>query len=203
MTIGKKLYLGFGAILAIMLVLFVINLFTVRREYAARSNVAVTLSNVQIIETVRFRMMENRLFLGNYLLSGDLRDEDKTNKGFTDLAGLLKESENKVRDQNLRSALSSVEDKELSWFENVAKQMSAKRHQVDAGDATVSDLQIYYLQHDPASWVNKSSGVLDDAGRAVRKALDDSNASASAATSWSTSVTIIGTLLTILLGGLI
>jgi methyl-accepting chemotaxis protein len=203
MTIGKKLYLGFGAILAIMLVLFVINLFTVRREYAARSNVAVTLSNVQIIETVRFRMMENRLFLGNYLLSGDLRDEDKTNKGFTDLAGLLKESENKVSDQNLRSALSSVEDNELSWFENFAKQMIAKRHQVDAGDATVSDLQIYYLQHDPASWVNKSSGVLDDADRAVRKALDDSNASASAATSWSTSVTIIGTLLTILLGGLI
>jgi len=203
MTIGKKLYLGFGAILAIMLVLFVINLFTVRREYAARSSVAVTLANVQIIETVRFRMMENRLFLGNYLLSGDLRDEDKTNKGFTDLAGLLKESENKVSDQSLRSALSSVEENELSWFENFAKQMIAKRHQVDAGDATVSDLQIYYLQHDPASWVNKSSGVLDDADRAVRKALDDSNASASAATSWSTSVTIIGTLLTILLGGCI
>jgi methyl-accepting chemotaxis protein len=203
MTIGKKLYLGFGAILAIMLVLFVINLFTVRREYAARSNVAVTLSNVQIIETVRFRMMENRLFLGNYLLSGDLRDEDKTNKGFTDLATMLKESESRVSDQNLRSALSSVEENEQSWFENFAKQMIAKRHQVDAGDATVSDLQIYYLQHDPASWVNKSSGVLDDADRAVRKALDDSNASASAATSWSTSVTIIGTFLTILLGGCI
>ena len=41
--------------------------------------------------------------------------------------------------------------------------MIAKRHQVDAGDATVSDLQIYYLQHDPASWVNKSTAVLDDA----------------------------------------
>ena len=41
--------------------------------------------------------------------------------------------------------------------------MMAKRHQVDAGDATVSDLQIYYLQHDPASWINKSSAVLDEA----------------------------------------
>jgi methyl-accepting chemotaxis protein len=203
MTIGKKLYLGFGAILAIMLVLFVINLFTVRREYAARSNVAVTLSNVQIIETVRFRMMENRLFLGNYLLSGDLRDEDKTNKGFNDLSTMLKESQSRVSDQNLRSALSSVDENEQSWFENFAKQMIAKRHQVDAGDATVSDLQIFYLQHDPASWINKSSGVLDEADRDVRKALDDSNASASAATSWSTSVTIIGTLLTILLGGCI
>ena len=32
MTIGRKLYWGFGAILAIMLVLFVINIFTVRRS---------------------------------------------------------------------------------------------------------------------------------------------------------------------------
>ena len=39
MTIGKKLYLGFGAILAIMLVLFVINIITVRREYSAQDTV--------------------------------------------------------------------------------------------------------------------------------------------------------------------
>ena len=36
MTIGKKLYYGFGAILAIMLALFVINVITVRREYSAQ-----------------------------------------------------------------------------------------------------------------------------------------------------------------------
>jgi len=49
MTIGKKLYFGFGAILAIMLVLFVVNLFTVRREYAARDAVRATLGDVQTI----------------------------------------------------------------------------------------------------------------------------------------------------------
>src|SRR5271155_3162406 len=130
MTIGKKLYMGFGAILAIMLVLFIVNLFTVRREYTARATVRDTLANVQTIETVRFRMMENRLFLGNYLLSGDLRDEDKTNKGFNDLSTMLKESQSRVSDQNLRSALSSVDENEQSWFENFAKQMIAKRHQV-------------------------------------------------------------------------
>ena len=43
MTIGKKLYLRFGAILAIMIVLFVMNIFTVRRQFAARSAVASTL----------------------------------------------------------------------------------------------------------------------------------------------------------------
>ena len=60
MTISKKLYLGFGAILAIMLLLFMINIFTVAREYNARSASAATLSDVQTIETIRYQMMENR-----------------------------------------------------------------------------------------------------------------------------------------------
>src|ERR1700678_3394840 len=104
MTIGKKLYLGFGAVLAIMLILFIINIFTVRREYSARATVASTLSDVKAIESVRFQMMENRLYLGNYLLSGDLRDEDRTNKGVAQLFEQLKDNENKAADCHLRNA---------------------------------------------------------------------------------------------------
>src|ERR1700691_2370129 len=203
MTIGKKLYLGFGAILAIMLVLFIVNIFTVRREYNARATVRDTLASVQTIEAVRLQMMADRLFLGNYLLSGDLRDEDRTNKGVNDLLATLKDAESKVTDINLRAALSQVDENERGWSENFAKPMMAKRPQVDSGDATVSDLQIYYLQHDPASWVTKSSTALDEADKAVRKSLDDSNASAQSATSWSTGITTAGTLLAILLGALV
>src|SRR3984893_15239050 len=203
MTISKKLYLGFGAILAIMLFLFVINIFTVAREYTARSASAATLADVQTIVSVRYQMMENRLFLGNYLLSGDLRDEDKTNKGVADLASLLKDVESKANDASLKTAFAQVEAGEHSWADDFAKPMIAKRHQVDAGDATVSDLQIFYLQHDPNAWFNKSSVVLDEASTAVRKALDDSNTSAASATALSTIITTVGTLLAILLGGFV
>jgi methyl-accepting chemotaxis protein len=78
--------------------------------------------------------------------------------------------------------------------------MIAKRHQVDAGDATVSDLQIYYLQHDPASWTTKSASALNDASTNIRKTLQDSNASAASATTLSTIITTAGTLVAILLG---
>src|SRR5271170_3243109 len=203
MTIGKKLYFGFGAILAIMLVLFFINVITVRREYAAQDTVKATLATKQAIDNARSQMMQDRLYLSNYLLSGDLRDEDKTNKGVGDLLALLKEAESKASDPGLRSALAQVGDTETSWSENFAKPMMAKRHQVDAGDATVSDLQIYYLQHDPASWVTKSTTMLDQADNTVHKSLDDSNSSAQAATTWSTGITTAGTLLAVLLGLLI
>jgi methyl-accepting chemotaxis protein len=203
MTIGKKLYAGFGAVLAIMLILFLINLITVKREYSARDTVRATLEDVRDIAAVRYQMMSNRLFLGSYLLSGDLRDEDKTNRGINALQDLLKQSQGRTADPLLRAALSQVEENERDWAESFAKSMTAKRHQVDVGDATVSDLQIYYLQHDPSSWVNKSMGVLDEASSNVGKAFDDANQSAASATVRNTMITTAGTLMAIVLGGFI
>ncbi len=153
MTIGKRLYWGFGAVLAIMAFLLVINILTVMRQYSARDAVKTTLADVQLIESVRYKIIENRLSLGNYLLSGDLRDEDKTNKGVSELQGLLSDGEQKANDTSLRYSLVQVQSNERDWAENFAKQMIAKRHQVDSGDATVSDLQIFYLQHDPTVWI--------------------------------------------------
>jgi len=203
MTIGRKLYYGFGAILAIILFLFVINIFTVIRQYSARSAVAATLNDVQTIEGVRYKMIQNRLSLGNYLLSGDLRDEEKTNKGINELQDLLKQGQAKANDSGLRGALSQVEDNERGWADNFAKDMIAKRHQVDSGDTTVSDLQIFYLQHDPASWINRSTALLDYADRSVGKAQEESNASSATATLVSAVITTLGTLLAVVLGGLI
>jgi methyl-accepting chemotaxis protein len=203
MTISRKLYAGFGAILGLMVALLLINIISVTREYAAQKTVRQTLQDVQGIERVRYQMMENRLFLGNYLLSGDLRQEDSTNKGILDLDQMLERAESQTTDLGLRSALSQVEGTERDWAESFAKPMMAKRHQVDSGDATVSDLQIYYLQHDPSSWVNKSSGVLDRAMAGVELAFEEANELASSATTWNTFITMAGTLLGIVLGGFI
>ncbi|HXW55629.1 MAG TPA: methyl-accepting chemotaxis protein [Candidatus Cybelea sp.] len=203
MTIARKLYAGFGAILGLMVALLLINIISVSREYAAQKTVRHTLEDVQGIERVRYQMMENRLFLGNYLLSGDLRQEDNTSRGILDLEQTLQRTQSQTTDANLRSALSQVEGTERDWAESFAKPMIAKRHQVDTGDATVSDLQIYYLQHDPSSWVNKSSGVLDRATAGVELAFQEANESASTATTWNTFITMAGTLLGIVLGGFI
>jgi methyl-accepting chemotaxis protein len=203
MTIGKKLYLGFSIVLGLMLVLLIVNIITVRREREARDTVGAAWTDLQVNENVRHQMMENQLSLGSYLLSGDLRDEDKTNKGISDLQELLKEGSTKVSDTMVRTSLSQVQENERDWSENFAKPMIAKRHQVDAGDATVSDLQIYYLQHDPSSWVNKSTGVLDESNRNLKNAYDEANQSANSATNWNTGITIFGMLFTVIVGVLI
>src|SRR5216683_1228283 len=103
MTIGKKLYAGFGLILAILSMLFIVNIIAGFKERSARADASMALESVRTVEAVR-------------------------------------------------TALIQVESTEASWSDNFAKPLIAKRHQVDSGDATVSDLQIFYLQKDPSSW---------------------------------------------------
>ncbi len=200
MTIGKKLYLGFGSILAILILLFVFNTAAVLRERTARAEAAAALESVRTVEAVRYQIMLNRLHLSRFLLSGDLRDEEKVTKGASDLSDIIKKGESKAASDSLRTALIQVESTEQSWQDNFARPVVSKRHQVDAGDATVSDLQIFYLQKDPNSWLNKSAGVLDQANVEISKALQETTSSAARASAWNTGLTFFGTLLAILLG---
>ena len=41
MTIGKKLYINFGIILSMVVVLFIVNLLAVQREHAAKAAACV------------------------------------------------------------------------------------------------------------------------------------------------------------------
>jgi len=194
MSIGKQLYRGFGVILAILAVLLVVNLAALWKARSASNEASATLESVRTAEAVRYQIMQNRLNLNNFLLSGDPRDEDKVNHGFTELSDQLKRGQTQTANDYLRTALIQVESTEASWADNFAKPLLAKRHQVDSGDATVSDLQIFYLQKDPASWLNKSSAVLDQANTDISKALTESQALASRASLISVFIVLLGTL---------
>jgi len=203
MTIGKKLYGGFGLVLGGLLILFIVNMFAGIKGRSARSDAAMALDGVRTIGTVRNQIMLNRLNMNNFLLSGDPRDEEKVNKGLTDIVDEIKRGESSASTDAVRTALIQVESTEASWADNFAKPLIAKRHQVDSGDATVSDLQIFYLQKDPSSWLTKSSVVLDQSIADITKFQDETTKSADRASSLSTWVTSGGTLLALLAGGFI
>src|SRR5437588_666636 len=155
------------------------------------------------MESVLYQIMSNLINMINFLLSGDPRDEEKVNKGLTDISDLAKAGDSQAGDDMVRTALIQVDSTEASWADNFAKPLIAKRHQVDSGDATVSDLQIFYLQKDPSSWLTKSSVVLDQSNADITKFLDQTTKSANTASSVSAFVTIGGTLLALVAGGFI
>ncbi len=81
MTIGRKLYVSFGAVLAMVVVLFAVNLAAVYREHSAKAAASQALQLADATDKIRFQMMQNRLYLTNYLLSGDSREADHVNDG--------------------------------------------------------------------------------------------------------------------------
>jgi methyl-accepting chemotaxis protein len=183
MTIGRRLYLGFGSVVGTLLLLFIVNLLASWKESSSRNDFSAALDNKGILESVRYQIMLTSHNLDNFLLSGDPRDEEKVNKGFTDVMEQIKRSQAQATSDTMKTALIQVESTEASWADNFAKPLLAKRHQVDSGDATVSDLQIFYLQKDPAAWLNKSSVVLNQASEDIKKSADETKKSADRASS--------------------
>ena len=108
MGIGKKLYVGFGVILGILTVLFVVNLVAGLKAQSASKDAATAMDSVRAIGLVHNQIMLNRNNLNNFLLSGDPRDEDKVNHGLTDISELIKRGESQSGSDTLRTALIQV-----------------------------------------------------------------------------------------------
>ncbi len=108
MTIGKRLYAGFAAILVILLVLFAVNIGAGFKERSARTDASSALESVRTIEAVRYQIMLNRNNLNNFLLSGDPRDEEKVGRGLVDINEIIKRGESQTGSDVLRTALIQV-----------------------------------------------------------------------------------------------
>src|SRR5438874_3437612 len=151
MTIGRKLYSSFGAVLAMVLVLFLVNLTAVYREHSAKAAAGKALQLADASDKVRFQMMQNRLYLSNYLLSGDSREVERMNDGARVLEDKLRMAESLAESDQQRSAIQKVQQTEQNWARDFATPLEEKRKEVDSGNATVAELQIFYLQKDARS----------------------------------------------------
>ena len=200
MSIGKKLYLNFGAILVIVLVLFIVNIMAVQREHAGRAATASSLEMANASAAVRNQMMQNRLDLGSYLLSGDTREADKVIEGGRKLDQVLSAAQDKATADSQRQPLTALRQQESAWQEQFAHQLIEKRKQVDSGAATISELQIAYLQQDPVQWTRTATDMLDQLEIANDKLLQDRRKYDDLASTWTMRVTIGGTLLVLVLG---
>ena len=194
MTISRKLYVGFSSIIGILALLAVVNFVASQIENGARNGASSALDSIQRIEKIRFQVMQTGLDLRNYLLSGDPRMETAHQSDLRSLDETLREAQQRAGDDHLREVYSTLAANQQRWEEEFATPLIAKRHQVDAGQTTVSDLQIVYLQRSTSNWVEKSVSSMDEAEAGIQKALDKSNASANLAGLISAIVLTVGTL---------
>jgi methyl-accepting chemotaxis protein len=200
MTIGKRLYKNFGIILSMVVVLFIVNVLAVQREHAAKAAAAASLELADTTDAVRFQMMQNRLYLSNYLLSGDTREVDRMNDGLRTLSEKLEQGKSLANSEQEKTALTRVEQLEQAWTKEFSQPLIDKRKDVDSGNATVAELQIFYLQKDASSWVKNSTDALDVADGENRKLVDQRRKSDETASAYTILAAIISTLFALSLG---
>jgi methyl-accepting chemotaxis protein len=200
MTIGKKLYTNFGIILCMVVVLFLVNWSAVQREHAAKEAAAASLKLTDSTNAVRFQMMQNRLYLSNYLLSGDTREVDRMNDGLRTLNDRLEQGKTLANSEQVKAALTKVQQLEQAWGKEFAQPLIDKRKDVDSGNATVAELQIYYLQKDASSWVKNSTDSLDVAKSENDKLVDERHNSDDTAAKATIIVSLLSTLIALSVG---
>jgi methyl-accepting chemotaxis protein len=203
MNIGKKLYISFGIILALVLVLLAINLYGVHREHETKAAAQRSIDMAEATSSVRFEMMQNRLYLQSYLLSGDTRDVEKMNDGERKLADALRHAEELANSSQERNSLEKVQAMEQSWANEFANPLLDKRLAVDNGNATVAELQIFYLQKDPNAWISRSTDILDEVDRENHKLLDERRSNDENAAAWTVLAAVVSSLFAIGLGVII
>ncbi len=200
MTLRNRLYMSFGAVLVMVLVMFFVNYRAVSREHEAKNAAAASLELKDATDAVKFQMMQNRLYLSNYLLSGDTREVDRMNDGIRRLTDKLDKTQALAAEEQEKTALEKVQQLEQSWGKEFAQPLVEKRKDVDSGNATVAELQIFYLQKDASSWVKNSTEFLDAADKENNKIVDERRKSDDTAAQWTIVMSFVSMLLALGVG---
>jgi len=202
-TIGGKLYLGFGLIMAIVIGSFLFNWLAVRHEQATRALYKKSIAMVENLSRLDKARNANRLFLRNFLLNGDRREADALSKGESDVDGMIAEIKNGLAmddSTRARQLLDQLADSERDWARIFAAPLMEKRRQVDTGSATVAELQIAYLQATPTPEQKQKEEQplvqLDGMVKAANLAAEESDSNAA---TMITVVTLGGLLIVVLL----
>ena len=145
-----------------VIVLFLVNLIAVEREHSAKAAAAQALEMAD---------STNKIALSDHAepslpqqlpverrQPGSGAHERRRTRAERILCRLAQKTA--ISDQQ-RSALDEVQKNESAWVTEFAQPMLQKRREVDAGNATVADLQIYYLQKDASAWVKTSTDSLE------------------------------------------
>jgi methyl-accepting chemotaxis protein len=170
MTIAKKLYWGFGGMIALVVMLGLANLGALLREHAAKKNTNRSFQLLRETSGLQYQLSQNQIHLNNYLLSGDSSEAEKVLNGAYQVDDAIHHTEANATIEE-RVPLDRLNEAEHDWLQRFALPLIQKRKQVDNGNATVADLQIFYLQQNPADWLRSVKDPIDQTMAATEEVL--------------------------------
>ena len=203
MKIRSKLLLNFGLLLLVMAFVFGVSTFSMYRERAVKTALSNALDLSQATESVRHQMMENRLALSNYLLTGAGTELDRLHEGNSRTYDLLREAQTKATDAGQRAGLNRIEAIEHEWYSTFADRFIQEHKDVDNGKINANDLLEQYTKAEPMEQLKRSNEVINEVQNTNRLELDRIRKSDETASNVTTWFSILGFFITLGLGILI
>ena len=201
MTIGKKLYLNFGAVLAMVVVLFLVNLVAVQREHSAKAAASQALQMAQTTDKIRFQMMQNRLYSEQLPAQRRHPRGRPAERWHAHAAGKAAE---RPEPGHLGAAAKphwrKCRPANRTGLANLPAPLMDKRKEVDSGNATVAELQIFYLQKDASSWVKSCHRISGRGGPGKHQSAGARRKSDETAATATIVIALFSTLLALALG---
>ena len=200
MKIRGKLLLNFGLLLSVMALVFAVSTFAMFRERAAKTALSNALDLSQATENVRHQMMENRLALSNYLLTGAGTELDLLHEGNGRTYDLLREAQSKATDAGQRAGLNRIEAIEREWYSTFADRFVQEHQAVDNGKINANDLLEQYTKAEPMEQLKRSNEVINEVQSENRRQLDERRHNDESASMWTTVAGILGSLIAMIMG---
>src|SRR4051812_40336107 len=201
MTIGKKLYWGFGAVLGLVTLVSLFTWSVMAYDSAAQHKMATLFDVQRSTAEVGFLMMQNHQNMGYYLLTGVPNGIDEVRKGQTDLESKVQALIINSPDEDLRRSFQNILETERKWHSDFVDPLAEKRKQMESGNVTMDQLSIYYMGLRPDEWLTRSRTPLVEAQTKIKKLADAQAATSQSAGYAVLLVSILGMLATIA-GGL-
>jgi methyl-accepting chemotaxis protein len=183
-----------------MALVFAVSTFAMFRERAAKTALSNALDLSQATENVRHQMMENRLALSNYLLTGAGTELDLLHEGNGRTYDLLREAQTKATDAGQRAGLNRIEAIEREWYSTFADRFVQEHQAVDNGKINANDLLEQYTKAEPMEQLKRSNEVINEVQSENRHQLDERRHNDESASMWTTIAGILGSLIAMIMG---
>jgi methyl-accepting chemotaxis protein len=144
-TIRERLIASFGAMLLLVVVLFLANAVSVKRERDAKQAAETAINMASAIDRLRFQMMQNRLALDGYVLTGGPGPLSNFHAGVEAFDKQLADARAKAYSDGQRSALKELEDRNKMWYQKFAVPLMEVGKSVEMGNSSAAEVQMKYI----------------------------------------------------------
>src|SRR5262249_52758198 len=172
LTITKKLYSGFGAVLVLVLAMFFIGAFSpwTLNQQSVQERLNRSINSTRFVRNLRLQMLRNRANLATYLLSGSAPDLNDFENGRRDFQTYAREVLIDPISEEQKNGVNAAVAAEANWYNIDVLPLIRKR--TELSNKNLDGFHTYFLARQPWGADETANKALDAVEKASQNEID-------------------------------